>query len=77
MKKMSLERLLGRYSSEESGFLCKINQDNIYELHELEDRGGFRKSGEKMDPKYDFIPSEEEMNKYISESLGRLLGNGK
>lgn len=30
-----------------------------------------------MDPKYDFLPNEEEMDEYISESLGRLLGNGK
>lgn len=74
---MGLERLLGRYSPEESGFLRRINQEDIYELHELEDRGGFRKSGEKMSAKYNFIPSEEEMDEYISKSLEGLLGNEK
>lgn len=77
VRKMSLKRLLGRYNSEESGFLCRINQDDMHELHALEDRGGFRKSGEKMSSKYDFVPSDEEMSEYISKSLGRLLGNGK
>lgn len=74
---MGLERLLGRYSAEQTDFLRKINRDDSFELHELENRGGFWKAGEKMDPKYDFLPNEEEMDAYISESLRRLLGNGK
>lgn len=75
--KIGLETLLGRYSAEQTEVLRKINRDDSFALHEFENRGGFWKAGEKMDPKYDFLPNEEEMDEYISESLGRLLGNGK
>ena len=74
---MGLEKLLEQYSSEESDFLRKINEDDMNEIYELESRGGFLKIGKKMDPKYDFIPSEEEMKRYITESLRRLQGNAK
>lgn len=57
--------------------LQKLNRDDSFALHEFENRHGFSRAGEKMDPKYDFLPNEEEMDEYISESLGRLLGNGK
>lgn len=75
--KMGLEILLGRYSAEQTEVLRKINRDDSFAMHEFENRHGFSKAGEKMDPKYDFLPNEEEMDEYISESLGRLLGNGE
>lgn len=74
---MGLEMLLGRYSAEQTEVLRKINRDDSFALHEFETRHGFSKAEEKMDPKYDFLPNEEEMDEYISESLRRLLGNGK
>ena len=44
---MGLEILLGRYSTEQTEVLRKINRDDSFALHEFENRGGFWKAGEK------------------------------
>lgn len=74
---MSLEKLLGRYSAEETEFMRQMDQNESYKRHGAESRGGFWKAGEKMAAKYDFLPSQEEMDEYIAKSLGRLFGNAE
>jgi len=74
---MNLEMLLNRYSSDATNFLKEINKSDVQEFHEFENRGGFLKSGRRMDSEYDFLPDEKEMDDYITSSLRRLLANGK
>lgn len=59
---MSLEKLLGRYSTEETKLLRQINKDDKNKLN-------------KMNPEYNFIPTDEEQDNYIQASLKKLLHN--
>lgn len=74
---MELENLLGRYSEEEQLFLQKVKKKRPRDSHSTESRGGMMKIGRKMDSKFDFLPTEEEIDRYISDSLGRLLSHGE
>ena len=61
---MSLEKLLGRYNDEETKLLRQINKDDKNKLN-------------KMNPEYNFIPTDEEQDNYIQASLEKLLHNNK
>ncbi len=50
--------LLGRFTKEEQEFIKKVK--------------GNKK--EKQESKYDFLPTEEEMDNYINQSLKALFG---
>lgn len=74
---MKLEGLLGRYSQEEQIFLRKVKKERVKNIHSTESRGGMMRIGRKMDPKLDFLPTAQEMDEYISDSLRRLFGDGE
>lgn len=72
---MGFERLLGRFSAEETEFLRKVNGEYIEDQNISESRGGLMKTGRVMPAEYDLIPSENEMRRFTEESLRRLYGN--
>ena len=74
---MKLEGLLGRYSQEEQIFLRKVKKERVKDIHSTESRGGMMRIVRKMDPKFDFLPTAQEMDEYISDSLRRMFGDGK
>lgn len=74
---MGVERLLGRFSTEETEFLREVNEEDIEVQNISESRGGFVKTGRVMPLGYALIPSEDEMRAYTKESLRRLYGNGE
>ena len=59
---ISLEKLLGRYNDGQTKLLRKINKDDENKVN-------------KMNPEYNFIPTDEEQDNYIKTSLKKLLHN--
>lgn len=61
---MSLHKLLGRYNDEQTKLLSQINKDDRNKLN-------------KMNPEYNFMPTDKEQDNYIQTSLKQLLHNNK
>lgn len=74
---MGLENLLGRFSEEEQEFLREVKRPRINNAQSSESRGGMMTVGRRMESRFNFLPSEDEINEYISNSLRSLFGDGE
>lgn len=61
---MSLHKLGGRDNDEQTKLLSQINKDDRNKLN-------------KMNPEYNFMPTDKEQDNYIQTSLKQLLHNNK
>lgn len=74
---MMLDNLLGRYSQEEQEFILEMKKSRVKRVLSTESRGGMMRVGRKMDPELNFLPTSEEMDEYISNSLRSIFGNAE
>jgi len=72
-----LDNLLGRYSQEEQEFILEMKKSRVKRVLSTESRGGMMRVGRKMDPELNFLPTSEEMDEYISNSLRSIFGNAE
>ncbi len=69
--------MLGRYSQEEQEFILEMKKSRVKRVLSTESRGGMMRVGRKMDPELNFLPTSEEMDEYISNSLRSIFGNAE
>lgn len=64
-----------RYTQEEQDFIQKIKKARIKKIHLKKSDYDRVCTGRKMNPELDFLPTEKEMDEYISGSLKHIFGD--
>ena len=66
-----------RYTQEEQDFIQKIKKARIKKIHLKKSDYDRICTGRKMNPGLDFLPTEKEMDEYISSSLKRIFDDSE